>query len=75
MGFLRKVRSLSPLDKVKNTDIRQSLNIIPLLLRIERSQLRWYDHMTQMSHERTAKQLMDALRSGKMPRRKPRTRW
>ena len=46
MSFLRKVRDLSLLDKVKSTDIRQSLNIEPLLLRIERSQLRWYGHVT-----------------------------
>ena len=45
MGFLRKVRGLSLLDKVKSTDIRQSLNIEPLLLRIERLQLRWYGHV------------------------------
>ena len=41
MGFLRKIRGLSLLDKVKNTDIRQSLSIEPLLLRIERWQLSW----------------------------------
>ena len=59
----------------KSIDIRQSLNIEPLLLRIERSQLLWYGHVTRMSHERTAKQLMDAFRSGKGPRGRPRTRW
>ena len=31
--------------------------------------------VTRMSHERTAKQLMDALPSGKRPRGRPRTRW
>ena len=71
---LRKVRGLSLLDKIKNTNIRQSLNIKPLLLRIERSQLRWYGHVTQMSHEQTAKQLINAFPSGKMPRGRPRTR-
>ena len=60
-----KVRGISLLDKVKSTDIRQSLNIEPLLLRIERSQLPWYGHVTRMSHEQTAKQLMDALPNGK----------
>ena len=75
MGFLRKVRSLPLLDKVKSTDIRQSLNIEPLLFRIERSQLRWYSHVTRMSHERTAKQLKNALPSDKRPRERPRTRW
>ena len=28
-----------------------------------------------MSHEKTAKQLMDPLPSGKRPKRRPRTRW
>ena len=69
MSFLRKVGGLSLLDKVKSSDIRQSLNIEPLLLRIERSQLRWYGHVTRMSNERTAKELMNVLPSGKRPRR------
>ena len=75
MGLLRKVRGLSLLDKVKSTIICQSLSIEPLLLRIERSQLRWYGHVTRMSHERKAKQLKDALPSGKRPRWRPRTGW
>ena len=75
MGILRKFICLSLLDKVKSTDIRQSLNIKPLLLRIERSQLRWYGHVTRMSQEQTAKHLIDALPSGKRPRGRPRTCW
>ena len=75
MEFLRKVRGLSLLDMVKTTDIRQPLNIKPLLLRIERSQMRWHVHVTRMSHKRTAKQLVDALPSGKRSRRRPRNRW
>ena len=43
------------LDKDKSADIRESLNIESLLLRLKRSQLRWYGHVTRMSHERTAK--------------------
>ena len=69
--FLRIVGGLSLLGKVKSTNIRQSLNIETLLLRIERSQLCWYGHMTRMSNEQTAKQLMDALPSGKWPRGNP----
>ena len=75
MGFLQKVKALSLLDKVKSTDIRQSLNIEPLLLHIKQSQLRWFGHVTRMFHERTAKQLMDALSCDKGPRGRPRTRW
>ena len=75
MEFLRKVRGLSLLDKVKSTDIGQSLDIESLLLRIEPSQLRWYCHVTRTSHKQTVKQLMDALPSGKRPRGRPKTRW
>ena len=50
MAFWRKLRGLSLLDKVKSTDIRQSLNIKPLLLRMEQSQLRWYGQVTRMFH-------------------------
>ena len=75
ISFLQEVRFLSLLYKVKSTDIRQSLNIEPLLLRMKRSQLRWYGHVTRISHKRTAKQLMDALPSGKRSRGQLRTRW
>ena len=75
MGFLQNARGLSLPEKIKSTDICQSLNIKPLLLRIEQSQLRGYGHVTQMSHEKTVKQLMDALPSGIKPKGRPRTRW
>ena len=48
MGFFQKVRSLSLLYKVKNTDICQSLSIKLLLLCIEQYQLCWYGFVTQM---------------------------
>ena len=73
MGFLQKVRGLFLFDKVKSTDIRQSVNIKLLLLGIKQSQLRLYGHVTRMSHERTAKQLMDALPSSITLRGRPRT--
>ena len=57
MGFLRRISGLTLLDKVKNADIRESLNIKSLLFRLERSQLRWYGHETRMSQERTVKKL------------------
>ena len=47
MGFLRRISGLTLLDKVKSADIRESLNIEALLLRLERSQLRWYGHVTE----------------------------
>ena len=75
MSFLQKVRSLSLCDMVKSPDICQFFNIKPLHLRIEKSQLHWYGHVTRMSHERSAKQLMDAFSSCKRLRGRLRSRW
>ena len=39
MGFLQRISGLTLLNKVKNADIRKSLHIQSLLLKLERSQL------------------------------------
>ena len=60
---------------VKSADICESLKIESLLLRLERSQLRWYGHVTRMSQERTAKKLLCSTPIDRRPRGRPRTRW
>ena len=75
MELLRRVSGLTLLDKVKSAHIRESLNIESLLLRLERSQLRWYGHVTRMSQERTAKKLLCSTPIGRKPRGRHRTRW
>ena len=40
MRFLRRINGVTLFNKVHSSKIRKSLNIKPLLLRIERSQLR-----------------------------------
>ena len=75
MGFLRRNSGLTLLDKVKSADIRESLNIELMLLRLERPQLRWYGHVTRMSLKRTAKKLLCSTPIGRRPRGRPRTRW
>ena len=74
MRFLRRISGLI-LYKVKSADIRESLNIESLLLWLERSQLRWYGHVTRMSQKRTAKKLLCSTPIGRRPRGRPRTRW
>ena len=75
MGFLRRISGFTLLDKVKSAHIRESLNIESLLLRLKRSQLRWYGHVTRMSQETTAKNLLCSTSIGQRPRGRPRTRW
>ena len=55
MGFLRRISGLTLLHKVKSADIRKSLNIELLLLRLERLQLHWYGHVTRMSRKEQPK--------------------
>ena len=67
MGFLRKISGLTLLHKVKSADICESPNVESLLLRLERSQLRWYELATRMSRERTAKKLLCLTPIGQRP--------
>jgi len=48
MGFLRRVAGVSLRDKVRGSVIREGLGVEPLLLRVGRSQLRWFGHLVRM---------------------------
>ena len=58
MRFLQKVEGVTLFNKMRSSEIRKSLNIEPLLLRIERSQLRWFGHVSRMPQERLLKQAL-----------------
>jgi len=72
MSFLRRVAGLSLRDRVRSSDIRRELGVEPLLLRIERSQLRWFGHLIRM---RLPLEVFRARPTGRRPRGRPRTRW
>ena len=67
MHILRKIEEVTLFNKVRSSEIRKSLNIEPLLLRIERSQLRWFGHVTRMPQERLPKQALLAKANGRRP--------
>ena len=75
MRFLRRIEGVTLFNKVRSSEIRKSLNIEPLLLRIERSQLRWFGHVSRMPHERLPKQALHAKANRRRPVGRPRTRW
>ena len=58
---------------MRGSEIRKSLNIEPLLLRIERSQLGWFGHVSRMPQERLPKQALLAKANGRRPVGRPRT--
>ena len=60
---------------MRSSKAQNSFNIEPLLLRIERSQLRWFGHVRKMPQERLPKQALLAKANGRRPVGQPRTRW
>ena len=76
MRFLQKIEGVTLFNKVRSPENRKSLNIEPLLLRIKRSQLRWFGHVSRMPQERLLpKQALLAKANGRRPVGRPRTRW
>ncbi|KAK0153213.1 putative uncharacterized transposon-derived protein F52C9.6 [Merluccius polli] len=75
MSFLRRVAGLSLRDRVRSSVIREELGVDPLLLRIERSQMRWLGHLVRMPPGRLPGEVFRARPTGRRPRGRPRTRW
>ena len=65
--FLQKIKEVTLFNKGHGYEIRKSLNIEPLLLRIKRSQLRWLGHVSRMPQERFPKQALLAKANGRRP--------
>ena len=75
MKFLRRIEGVILFNKVRSSEIRKSLNIEPLFLRIERSQLRWFGHVSRMPQERLPEQALFTKAKGRRPVGRLRTRW
>ncbi|KAK3565397.1 hypothetical protein QTP86_007934 [Hemibagrus guttatus] len=75
MSFLCRVAGRSLRDRVRSSVTREELGVEPLLLHIERGQLRWLGHLFRMPPRRLPGEVFRACPTGKRPRGRPRTRW
>src|SRR5215470_7222382 len=75
MRFLRRAAGHTRWDRIPNSEIRTLFQIEPLLLFIERQQLRWLGHVLRMPYDRLARSVFEAVPKGKRPRGRPRNRW
>ena len=73
MSFLRKVAGLSLRDRVRSSVIREELGVDPLLLRVERSQMRWLGHLVRMPPGRLPGEVFRARPTGRRSWGRPRT--
>jgi len=74
VGYLRWVLGVTLRDKEHRSEIRKARGDKQLLL-IERSQKRWFGHVSNMPQERLTKQVLLATPTGQRPRGRPRTWW
>ena len=51
----------------RSSEIKKPLNIEPLIFRIERSQPKWFGHVTRMPEEKFLKQALLAKANGRRP--------
>ncbi|KAK3534690.1 hypothetical protein QTP86_020345 [Hemibagrus guttatus] len=75
MSFLHRVAGCSLRDRVRSSVTREELGVEPLLLHIERGQLRWLGHLFQMPPGHLSGEVFRACPSRKRPRGRPRTHW
>ncbi|KAI3377115.1 hypothetical protein L3Q82_000066 [Scortum barcoo] len=71
MSFLRRVAGRSLRDRVRSSVTREELGVEPLLLHIERSQLRWLGHLFRMPPGRLPREVFQACPTGRRPRGRP----
>ena len=68
MGFLHRMSGLSLRDRVRSSVIRGGLGVEPLLLCIERSQMRWLRHLVRIPPGRLPGEVFRARPTGRRPR-------
>ena len=74
MRFSQRREGVTMFNKASSSEIRKSLHIEPLLLRIKKSQLSWFGYVIRMPQKRLPKQALLAKANGR-PVGRPRTRW
>ena len=75
MRTLRLIYGITKRDRVRNVEVRRQLGVDPLILEIEKSQLRWLGHLLRMPPERKVKQLYEWKPDNRRPVGRPRVRW
>lgn len=75
MRFLRRVEGVTRLDKIRNEQIRENLQIESIQNTIDKKQLAWYGHLIRMPEERQTKQVWNARITKKKKRGRPMKTW
>ena len=75
MKYLRKCIGKTRRDRIRNCQIRNTLNQEPPIKRIETNVIRWFGHINRMDESRKPKQIWEARVEGIRGRGRPRIDW
>ena len=75
MRYLRRTKGVTRYDRIRNTDIREELEIESTLEFIERRQLSWWGHLQRMDNKRPVKKIWEAKVQKQKKRGRPRKTW
>ena len=75
MKFLRSVRGVTKIDKIRSREIRKELGLKRLRFKLGRERLRWFGHMKRMGTERIPRREFEATEEGKRKVGRPREKW
>jgi hypothetical protein len=75
MKFLRRIKGVTRLDRLRNDDIRRELNIFSLNRKIGDNKRQWMDHIDRMPDESLVKQAVRYHPQGRRDRGRPIKRW
>ena len=76
IDFWRRSARISRKDKIKNTIIKQKMNVRRSLLDdIKTKQLQWYGHVSRMEEGKLPKEVMKYRPPGRRKRSRPKCTW
>ncbi|XP_044755933.1 uncharacterized protein LOC123314691 [Coccinella septempunctata] len=75
MKYLRRVRGVTKMHKIRNEKIGEDVEIEPLMEFIEKRQLSWWEHQHRMNNERPVKKIWESKVQGKKRRGRPERTW
>ncbi|XP_023310553.1 uncharacterized protein LOC111691870 [Anoplophora glabripennis] len=75
MKYLRRVRGVTKMDRMRSEQIRKDLGVQSVLEFIEQRQLSWWGHLQRMNNSRQVKRIWEAKIQAKRRRGRPRETW
>ena len=75
MRYLRKVKGVTRMDKIRNDIIREELGIESIMQKLDEQKLRWFGHLSRMMDNRPTKIIWESKTQKRASRGRPKRMW